>query len=112
VAFSLASAMRACVWLAVFSGAVVLSEPAPTDLLCLGLVALLPLAGMQRYDRLLAWYLALWLVVAAGALIAAGSSSEIGRSATHATVTLYLCVFSPCSQRSWQPSPWRMARLF
>ncbi|NJO22567.1 MAG: hypothetical protein HC868_06000 [Sphingomonadales bacterium] len=94
MAFSLASAMRACVWLAVFSGAVVLSEPAPTDLLCLGLIALLPLAGMQRYDRLLVWYLALWLVVAAGALIAAGSSSEIGRSATHATVTLYLCVFS------------------
>jgi O-antigen ligase len=94
VVISLASAMRAYVCLAVFSGAVVLSEPAPTDLLCLGLIALLPLAGMQRYDRLLLWYLALWLVVAAGALIAAGSSNDIGRSAIHATITLYLCVFS------------------
>ncbi len=94
VVVSLASAMRAYVWLAVFSGAVVLSEPAPTDLLCLGLIALLPLAGMQRYDRLLLWYLALWLVVAAGALLAAGSSSDIARSASHAAVTLYLCVFS------------------
>jgi O-antigen ligase len=93
-AISLASAMRAYVWLAVFSGAVVLSEPAPTDLLCLGLIALLPLAGMQRYDRLLLWYLALWLVVAAGAMLAASSSNDIGRSAIHATVTLYLCVFS------------------
>ena len=93
-AVSLASAVRAWVWLAVFSGAIVLSEPAPTDLLCLGLIALLPLVGMQRYDRLLAWYLALWLVVAAGALLAAGASSDIGRSATHAAVTLYLCVFS------------------
>jgi O-antigen ligase len=94
VVISLASAMRAYVWLAVFSGAVVLSEPAPTDLLCLTLIALLPLAGMQRYDRLLLWYLALWLMVAAGALIAAGTSSDIGRSAIHATVTLYLCAFS------------------
>jgi O-antigen ligase len=93
-AISLASAMRAYVWLAVFCGAVVLSEPAPTDLLCLGLIALLPLAGMQRYDRLLLWYLALWLMVAAGALLAASSSNDIGRSAIHATVTLYLCVFS------------------
>ena len=59
VVISLASAMRAYVCLAVFSGAVVLSEPAPTDLLCFCLIALLPLAGMQRYDRLLLWYLAL-----------------------------------------------------
>ncbi len=94
VVISLASAMRAYVWLAVFSGAVVLSEPAPTDLLCFSLIALLPLAGMQRYGRLLLWYLALWLVVAAGALLAAGTSSDIGRSAIHATVTLYLCAFS------------------
>jgi O-antigen ligase len=93
-AISLASAMRASVWLAVFSGAVVLSEPAPTDLLCVGLIALLPLAGMQRHDRLLLWYLALWLIVSAGALLAASSSNDIGRSAIHATVTLYLCVFS------------------
>lgn len=91
---SLASAVRACVWLATFLGAVVLSEPAPTDLLCMGLIVLLPLAGMQRYNELLLWYLTLWLVVAAGALLAGGASSEIGRSATHAAVTLYLCVFS------------------
>lgn len=93
-AVSLAAIMRTWVWLAVFSGAIVLSEPAPTDVLCLGLIALLPLAGLQRYDRLLLWYLALWLLVAAGALLAAGTSNEIGRSATHAMVTLYLCVFS------------------
>ncbi|MFM9846321.1 MAG: O-antigen ligase family protein [Hyphomicrobiaceae bacterium] len=93
-AVSLAAIMRAWVWLAVFSGAIVLSEPAPTDILCLGLIALVPLAGLLRYDRLLLWYLMLWLLVAAGALLAAGASNEIGRSATHAMVTLYLCVFS------------------
>lgn len=91
---SLVSAVRALVRLAIFSGAVVLSEPAPTDVLCLGLTALLPLAGMQRYGQLLLWYLALWLVVAAGALLAAGATGDIGRSAAHAAVTLYLCVFS------------------
>jgi O-antigen ligase len=49
---------------------------------------------MQNYDRLIIWYLALWLAVAAGALLAAGASDHIGRSATHATVTLYLAVAS------------------
>lgn len=94
VTVSLASGLRAWVWLAVFSSAVVLSEPAPTDGLCLGLIALLPLAGLQKYDRLLWWYLALWLAVAAGAVLAAGAAGHIGRSATHAAVTLYLAVAS------------------
>ena len=94
IAISSASVARIWVWLAVFCSAIVLSEPAPTDALCLGLIALLPLAGLQRYDRLLLGYLVLWLLVAAGALLAAGASNEIGRSATHATVTLYLCVAS------------------
>jgi len=80
------------VWLTVVSGAAVASEPAPVDVLTLGLVMLLPLIGLVAISRPLVGLLALMLVAAAGAYLAAGMAVEVGKAVTHTSVSLYLYV--------------------
>ncbi len=76
-------------WAMVASG-VVFSEPAPIDLLMMGLVVLLPVAGLQRSSPGLVLQLLLWLVCGAGALIASGMSLDAGDSARHTAISFYL----------------------
>jgi hypothetical protein len=80
------------VWLTVVAGSVVASEPAPVDVLTMGLVLLLPLIGLVAVSRALVGLLALMLVVAAGGYLAAGMAVEIGQAVTHTSVSLYLYV--------------------
>ncbi len=87
---NLSSLGRAGVFLAVAASGVVFSEPAPVDLLMLGLVALLPLAGLQLYSQGMLLQLLLWLGCGAGALIAASASQDIGDSARHTGISFYL----------------------
>ncbi len=87
---NLASLGRLGVFLAVAASGIVFSEPAPVDLLMLGLVALLPLAGLQRYAPGMMLQLLLWLGCGAGALIAASASQDIGNSARHTGISFYL----------------------
>ena len=61
----------AFVWMAVASGAVVFSEPAPVDVLTMGLIVLLPLIGLVVISRALLGLLAMMLVAAASAFLAA-----------------------------------------
>lgn len=82
----------ALVWLTVVAGSVVASEPAPVDVLTMGLVLLLPLIGLVAVSRALVGLLALMLVVAAGGYLAAGMAVEIGKAVTHTSVSLYLYV--------------------
>jgi O-antigen ligase len=82
----------ALVWLTVVAGSVVASEPAPVDVLTMGLVLLLPLIGLVAVSRALVGLLALMLVVAAGGYLAAGMAVEIGQAVTHTSVSLYLYV--------------------
>jgi hypothetical protein len=88
--------VRGFIWLAISSSAVVLTEPAPADVLMLALMALLPIAGMQFYKPSHAWVLALWLACGTGALIASSLASDGGRASVHAGVSIYLyfCSFS------------------
>ena len=81
---------RLSVVLAVAASGVVFSEPAPVDLLMMGLVVLLPLACLQRYAPGMMLQLLLWLACGAGALIAASVSREIGESARHTAISFYL----------------------
>lgn len=82
------------VWLAVAAGAVVLTEPAPVDVLTLGLLGVLPLLRLVQVTPTLRIYLAAWLVSAAGALVASAQSYDMATSATHSAVSIYLYVSS------------------
>lgn len=81
---------RVLVMLAMLLSGIVFTEPAPVDLIIMGLIGLLPLVGLQRYTPALALYLMLWLVCGAGALLASAMSEDWQRSATHAGVSIYL----------------------
>jgi O-antigen ligase len=80
----------ALVWLAVASGAVVFSEPAPVDVLTMGLIIGLPMVGLVVVPA------ALWIVGAglalcgACALIASSFAPDLGKSTIHSVVSLYL----------------------
>lgn len=81
---------RALVALTVVSGALVFTEPAPVDVLMMGLVVLLPLAGLQAVSTPLLVNAGLWFIAGAGALIATSMSTEVARSATHTGVSIFL----------------------
>jgi O-antigen ligase len=82
----------ALVWLTVASGAVVFTEPAPIDVLTMGLIVLLPVIGLVALSPPLAGLLALMLVAAAAAFLAATNAVEIGPAAIHTGISLYLYV--------------------
>jgi O-antigen ligase len=81
---------RIAVFLTIATSGIVFSEPAPVDMLMMGLVILLPLAGLQRCAPGMAMQLLLWLGCGAGALIAASVSREVGDSTVHTLVSFYL----------------------
>lgn len=80
----------AIVWLAVASSAIVASEPAPTDLLTMGLAILLPLVGLVSAKRGLVLYAAFWLVISAALVIATTQSQDLSVAYPYAGVSLYL----------------------
>lgn len=84
----------ALVWLAVASTAVVFFEPAPADVLMLGLVVLLPVVGLTAIRPGLLAYLGLWLIVIATAFIATSVAADMALAAVHTAVSLYLCIAS------------------
>jgi O-antigen ligase len=82
----------ALVWLTVASGAVVFSEPAPIDVLTVGLVVLLPVIGLVAISRSLIVLLALMLIAAAAGVLAATGATDPALAMTHTGVSLYLYV--------------------
>lgn len=84
----------AAVWLAFAVSGIVFSEPAPVDALMLGLGVLLPAAGLVSFTPSLVTYLALWLIAAAGGLIACTVSNDFSDSAVFTAVSVYLTLAS------------------
>jgi hypothetical protein len=82
----------ALVWLTVVSGAVVFSEPAPVDVLTVGLVVLLPLIGLVAVPRALLFLLGFMLTAAAAGYVSACFAADLAVAVTHTSVTLYLYV--------------------
>lgn len=80
----------ALVWLAVASGAVVFSEPAPVDVLTMGLIIGLPLVRLIEVPKPLWIVTAAWGVCAAGALFASSFSPDVGKATTHSAISVYL----------------------
>lgn len=82
------------VWLAVASGSVVFTEPAPTDVLTLGVIVLLPVIGLVAFRAAHMALAAIWLVICAGGFVAAIDTGAVGTATTHMAVSLYLCLAS------------------
>mgnify|MGYP001198625245 CR=1 FL=1 len=80
----------ALVWVSVASGAVVFTEPAPVDLLTMGLIVALPIVGLVAIRPSLLIYLSIWLMAAAGAFVATMHSYDVARSAIHSGISVYL----------------------
>jgi O-antigen ligase len=78
------------VWLGVASSAVVFSEPAPVDLLTMGLIVGLPLVGLVSVSPALWLLAAAWGVCGAGALVASAFAPDIAKAATHTGISIYL----------------------
>ena len=82
----------ALVWLAVASGAIVFTEPAPVDLFTISLIILLPVMGLVAIKPTLIVVLSFWLAAAAAAFVASAYSSDIARSSIHSGISVYLYV--------------------
>jgi hypothetical protein len=80
----------ALVWLSVASGAIVLTEPAPVDLLTMALIVLLPIVGLVAIRPPLVVFLGIWLLAAAGAFISSMTALDVARSTIHSVISIYL----------------------
>ncbi len=78
------------VWLAVASGAIVFTEPAPVDLFTIALIVLLPAVGLVAIKPGLVVVLSVWLAAAAAAFVASAFSNDIARSSIHSGISVYL----------------------
>lgn len=77
-------------WIVIASGCVVYVEPAPYDVLLLGAVILLPVAGLVALPRTLAIYLLALCGIAAGGYVASTQAGLLDVPVKHVTITLYL----------------------
>ncbi len=89
---SFAALVLAC--LAMATSAIVFSEPAPVDLLMVGLVVAMPLFGVVRIGAVAVTGFMLWLVVVATGYAAALQSPTLDSATVHLAVTLYLAAFA------------------
>ncbi len=83
-------ATLALVWLTMATSGFVFTEPAPTDLLALALIVILPVIGLIRPSPLLGLMILLFAGVAASGLVSAAIAHDTAKAVTHTLVSLYL----------------------
>ncbi len=86
---------RASLWLValtVISGAFVFAEPAPVDILTIGLIVGLPVVGLTHFNGGIKMLLAIWMVIAGCHVASVMMSNQTGQSLIHVTVSIYLFV--------------------
>jgi len=81
-------------WITIAAGAVVFSEPAPYDILMIGVIILLPVTGLAPLTRGIAPYLLLLTGIVAGGFIATTQANLLDVPTKHVAVTLYLAASS------------------
>ena len=82
----------AAVWLSVATGAIVFTEPAPTDVLSMGIVVLLPVIGLVSFNRgVLSFAVALMILTAFG-FVGSMMASDLVLPTKHTAISLYLCL--------------------
>ncbi len=84
----------AFVWLTFLANGLIISEPAPADLLMMAFVGVIPLFGMARFTNAHGVLLSIWFLIVALGLIPSGGNEIFGESSRHMLITLYLGVFS------------------
>jgi hypothetical protein len=98
-------------WLTIASGAVVIWEPAPYDVLMLGAMAMLPLVGLVRFTPGIALYVLLWAGIVAAGFIGATQAGIFDVPAKHMGITLYLALSSVVVAAFVLDQPERNVRL-
>jgi O-antigen ligase len=101
----------AFVWLAIASGAIVFTEPAPFDVFGAGLLILLPALGLLRLTPGLTLYFAVTLVPVGCAFFAILAAIDPSKSLTHTAVTLFLTMVSLLLAAFVAKAPYRHTRL-
>ncbi len=91
---SLTRLLHLTVWLCFVISSFVLFNPAPVDGIMIGLVLMLPMAGMTRFSREMYFYLAMMMVISAGALFGVMFAFTFGKALTHTVITFYLSLFT------------------
>lgn len=84
------NATLALVWLAIASSGIVFTEPAPTDVLMLGAIVLLPTVGLAVFRPPLIVMGVILLVVCGFGFIATLFASDTAKATTHTAISLYL----------------------
>lgn len=77
-------------WLALVSLTFVLFEPAPFDGLMVGLIFLMPLAGLTSLNRRLILFLIAWLTVGGAGWLASAQAGEMSVSIRHTAISVFL----------------------
>ncbi len=93
-AYPLKRALHLVVWLCFVVSSFVLFNPAPVDGIMIGLVLLLPLAGMTRFSRQMYFYLAMMMIISAGAFLGVMFAFTFSKALTHSIITFYLSLFT------------------
>ena len=78
------------VWLTVASSSIVLVEPAPVDLMTIGLFVLLPVIGLVDARRYVIAVFAVLLAISAMSFFAAPAAFDVPVAIKHSAVSLYL----------------------
>ena len=92
--YSLTKLVSLIVWLCFVSSSFVLFNPAPVDGIMIGLILLLPLAGMTYFSKEMYVYLAMMMLITAGAFLGVFFAFTFGKALTHAIITFYLSLFT------------------
>jgi len=107
----LTALMLFAVFLAIATSGIVFTEPAPVDVLTMGLVVALPLIGLVRVTPMLVGYLAAWLLAAAAAFAAAIQAIDVAPATTHSAISVYLYAASFVFAAFVAHTPLRHVRL-
>lgn len=86
---TLAGVLVAC---ALIASPIVFSEPAPADVLMMGVIAGVPVLGAAVFGRIAKLQLVLWLVIVALGLVGTTMSTVMRVAAIHQLVTLFLAI--------------------
>ena len=86
---TLAGALVAC---ALTASSIVFSEPAPADVLMMGVIVGIPVLGAAKFGRVASLHLVLWLVLVALGLAGTTMSTIMPTAIIHQLVTLYLAL--------------------
>ncbi len=108
---SVAPATKALIWLTTVSFGFVFHEPAPADVLMIGVIGLLVVGGPIQYSSSVVRFLAIWLTISACGMLAVFLSSEPKISLIHMVVSLYLSVVAVMVAAFVNEDPLRRVQL-